>query len=684
MQKSQSYIPIPWVLTAIAVTLLGAFLFARGIRDTDLHWHLETGKLIAETHSIPKTDPFSFTAEGADWVTHEWLFELTTWILYKSGGYPFLSTATLIFLITSMLILVNINRLSGSAPIWTLICTLLGMLILLIRVDWRPLLMTTGLFSIYICVLETYIRTENKKVLWLLPVLMLIWANWHSGLLFGLLLIAYYTAWEWLKPPDKKSTGGKASVLGMFLLITFICSIANPNFIDTLLYPVRLGAFYSNTYLKMHVVRELESLTPDRMPVFWLSVVLLLFGLLFSRKTMNRRIALLLFALVIASIYRIRLTEIYVPALIAFGPGIMQNITIIIHGRFKPGIASTFNYSLTIFLIAASLMMAQKSLDGPPSLELKPDIYPVNCAGWVEQFSPPGFMYNNFGYGGYLTHRLYPGHRIFWDGRLLVFQDLFKSLSEGKTISDIHQVDYSIDSNIQSADSPYIPDLWALVDFDPTSALYIKRDGAASGLIDGHEFFFIGPYDPEDNLRNIRDYPEEIRDGLIEETERFLSENNSDYTKSFAIGVYLAIGGKYTSDALTLLNEGMSSSQNYPGYWHNIAYYYYLKGDYTKAKQAIRPIFFWYPNLLKTKFLYARIIAREGNNRGAITDFKKLAGLGYRTPQLYFELANSYYIVGDKSLAADALENYFLTVLPQDYETGEYASAIALGIELMQ
>src|SRR5262249_24962944 len=58
--------------------------------DIDFWWHLRTGEIIAKSGAIPRTHPFSFTAEGRTWTAHEWLWDLGADRLYEIGGYQFL------------------------------------------------------------------------------------------------------------------------------------------------------------------------------------------------------------------------------------------------------------------------------------------------------------------------------------------------------------------------------------------------------------------------------------------------------------------------------------------------------------------------------------------------------------------------------------------------------------------
>ena len=73
--------------------LLFLALFAMALRpiaDADFWWHLRTGQLIFETHSIPHSDPFSYTNTGKTWIAHEWLSEIIIYSFYRLGGYGLL------------------------------------------------------------------------------------------------------------------------------------------------------------------------------------------------------------------------------------------------------------------------------------------------------------------------------------------------------------------------------------------------------------------------------------------------------------------------------------------------------------------------------------------------------------------------------------------------------------------
>ena len=64
-----------WMLAWLAF-LPVVVLRAGTLAEADTFWQIRTGEWILDHHSIPRTDPFSFTAAGRHWFPHEWLAEV--------------------------------------------------------------------------------------------------------------------------------------------------------------------------------------------------------------------------------------------------------------------------------------------------------------------------------------------------------------------------------------------------------------------------------------------------------------------------------------------------------------------------------------------------------------------------------------------------------------------------------
>ena len=72
----------------VAILALGLFtMAARGMTDPDVWWHLRTGQLILQNHSLFHTDPYSFTRFGQPWINHEWLSEVLLFGIYRLAGF---------------------------------------------------------------------------------------------------------------------------------------------------------------------------------------------------------------------------------------------------------------------------------------------------------------------------------------------------------------------------------------------------------------------------------------------------------------------------------------------------------------------------------------------------------------------------------------------------------------------
>src|SRR5215468_286726 len=64
--------------------------------DPDTWWHLATGREIWTTRTVPRVDPFSWTAAGAPWLNRQWLFELAlyaSWLVAGPAGASLLAGA---------------------------------------------------------------------------------------------------------------------------------------------------------------------------------------------------------------------------------------------------------------------------------------------------------------------------------------------------------------------------------------------------------------------------------------------------------------------------------------------------------------------------------------------------------------------------------------------------------------
>src|SRR5215510_4162466 len=72
------------VMLAMVLAALAVLTVRSRFNDPDLWWHLKTGEIIWNTHTIPSTDLFSFTTNHHSWIAHEWLSQLTIFGAYHA------------------------------------------------------------------------------------------------------------------------------------------------------------------------------------------------------------------------------------------------------------------------------------------------------------------------------------------------------------------------------------------------------------------------------------------------------------------------------------------------------------------------------------------------------------------------------------------------------------------------
>src|SRR5260370_5285844 len=75
------------VMVNEALTFLTFWTCSPRFDDPDLWWHVKVGQIIWNTHQIPQTDQFSFTAQGHPWIAHEWLSQVVLYLTWRTGGY---------------------------------------------------------------------------------------------------------------------------------------------------------------------------------------------------------------------------------------------------------------------------------------------------------------------------------------------------------------------------------------------------------------------------------------------------------------------------------------------------------------------------------------------------------------------------------------------------------------------
>jgi len=420
-------------VVALFLTLLLALALQYRTTDADFWWHLRTGQWILENRAIPYTDPFSFTAEGRPWIAHSWLAEVGMVLLYRYVGPLSLPLLRALLEVATFGLLLKM--------LWERWPRLWGNLLLVLVAFlasarfWleRPNTLSLTLFLLFLYLWQRY-KWQGRAALWLLPLLMVFWANVHSGFIYGLFLLAALFLGEVLAGrifPDPAPLGLRRWLrLGFFSLLAALATLLNPYGPRLLLYPF---SYYLGG-ITLHTGFVAEWLSPNFHEfgnLLFALLILALIGALAWRRSgpgPAETLALLLFlGLALTSV---RAAGVAVPLLAwslagVLGQGVAPRPIVLRRGAWpRPGKGVLWAwYGGTLLLLLLLLAAIGYDFAAWRQEDLEAG-YPRQAVTALADALPPSSrIFNSYNWGGYLIWRLYPRYRVFIDGRADLYGD---------------------------------------------------------------------------------------------------------------------------------------------------------------------------------------------------------------------------------------------------------------------
>lgn len=176
-------------LTAFIVLII--LYFSPATYESDTLWHIKAGEKMIQAGKVLRNDPFSWSAYGAKWTAHSWLYEIIIALIYGKYGFGGLWALTTIFGILYGLPLFYMTR--GKPNAWLLIAF---MIVTVIQVEWciRPHTAMLAIYSILTALLvEGLLKKVGIKESILVFITFILWANIHSSVTIGLINLLTFT-----------------------------------------------------------------------------------------------------------------------------------------------------------------------------------------------------------------------------------------------------------------------------------------------------------------------------------------------------------------------------------------------------------------------------------------------------------------------------------------------------------
>ena len=388
--------------------------------DGDLPRHLLMGRVIVQTHSIPRQEMFSYVYEGRTYVAHEWLADVIFYLSYLALGLKGVVLLTALLIASAFYVLYSALSSEFEEHLLILVLLLWGVANTFPFWVARPLLFSIFLLAVWV-VLTDRISRGGKVNFWILPGLMVLWGNIHAEFVAGfLVLLAYMAGWFWDYLFNRENIDQSVikKLAGTFAF-SLIASLVNPfgwNTWKTIL------SYLGNKYLMSTI---LETRPPDfSSPSYLVELLLIIASLLiFALKKGSIRSgqAFLLAGFTVLAMTSGRNMHLYgvVAPFVLAGPAVeIANLAFL--KRTASAMVRAENQLKGFVWPAATVLISIALLiSGGLGRDyfIDPKLFPVDAVQWLRENPQSGRMFNNFIWGGYIVWRLWPDQKDFIDSQ---------------------------------------------------------------------------------------------------------------------------------------------------------------------------------------------------------------------------------------------------------------------------
>jgi len=545
--------------------------------DDDVFWHLATGRFILQTGHIPSVDVFGFMTQGQPWMPFEWGWDVLTYSIYSFSGYVGISILRTIILVGTFYIfyyLLTKFKVSNTFSVFSLLVLAFGVID---RVTPRPHLISYLFFALLLLIIcrYRYFNRDNKKVLYFVPVIFLLWANMHMGIIAGGFLMAVYFMAEALGtfyPSNNSSVKplSRKELLNLFVIlaVSALMMLVNPNFLQTYIYS------YDHTKMKMlETVNEWMSPFSSRYQdslVSYIYKILLFAGVInifYAVKKKDWFPALLYIAFAIYSVRAMRFTVDFVLIVFIFTVSSVYYYLnslksssvkdFLFHKPALKVVIGLFIVFLTYNIPSNKLYLQYLTYYRITGFGINSDFIPTSMFDFMKTNDIPNIgekVFNHFGTGGFYIWN-FEGKQNFIDSRNLnddifnKYQHILAKRPGFEQKLDEYGIDYAIylapdlvrdPKEMENTCISYFSKSpnWKLLFWDDKSFLWVRNIPKFKDLIDKYEFKYLTPYNYAYNKPVLEKGINEDMVTLKKEIDRKLADDPNGVVISSTLKLY--------------------------------------------------------------------------------------------------------------------------------------------------
>jgi hypothetical protein len=420
-------------LTAVIIWCFFHFIVIIVVNEPDEFWHLWSGRLIAETGRVTRTDPAGILTANYDWINLNWLAQLISYRAFLNYGLA--GPATISAWLASIVFLCHFARLPrwGTGIGVTTLSTMLVFRALYYDYSSRPQLYSFAFLAVLAFLLDRYSEQRRMPlpVAAAISVGMLLWNNLHGGAIFGYALL--FSDMVAALIAGLRNGGSYRNALlnpriftvGGIITLSLIGFVLHPHSFDALHHMLTYSSSMHQIFYEK--IRELQ-------PIHLFSVsgtlfIVFLFatacGIFHSPQMVWHRnfIAIVIFSLLTLKMQRLFPPLIFIGA--PFTIGLLTRIPLLSRvDKVDSGTALALTSVIQVAMLAywsvaiVPIRTPERHPGCTRSLLIDNESFPANIVERIRDQPLPGRIYEAYPLGGYLGWALYPQkRRILIDGR---------------------------------------------------------------------------------------------------------------------------------------------------------------------------------------------------------------------------------------------------------------------------
>src|SRR5215475_1828809 len=437
------------------------------IRDYDIWLHTRVGHWILQTHSFPRVGLFSRIGASRPWAAYSWGFETIMAGLQSVFGLlcaPLFAIAMDVIIV--FVLFTILSRLSGRFW-WAWLLTYVA--IWGADLNWigvgRPVMFSILFFSIELGLILLALSAERRgeTLLYWLPLLFVVWANCHIEFVNGLavlgLLAVVVTAQRWV---GRRQQTGENSQADQGLRPGLLWGILSAAFAATLLNPYGIGLYrviyhYAvESRFAFSVVAELKAMSFRRDSHFVeLLLAMMAFFAMGRRKVEPFKLALLIAISVISFRSMRDAWFLCIAAAAVIASSLKHTKEADNDAPSKPALGlnrlqltGVFAGSLCIIFLAGF----DAHFNERRVMQSVQNTFPLGAVTYIEMNHPPGPLFNQFDWGGFLIATL-PDYPVSIDGRT----DLYGDDLMRREANSMNAIDFEQDPAFNQANLILLP-----------------------------------------------------------------------------------------------------------------------------------------------------------------------------------------------------------------------------------